>query len=225
MRNLFRVLVATLVVALSVASCSDKGSFPTEPTPTPVPTAPVADMSSLSPEARAYVMATNIEAFRVLSGPRVWRWASGQIKLYFDPTLREEDVRNAASYWEKYTGGSITFQIVGDKASANITVEHTLVGLIENACGSGTPVPSTDRGFFSVGIVRIFQGLVPKCNDRSRDVSVIAHELGHAIGLTVHSSYLSEVMSSPSSGYLNISDPVKDAVYWIYHAPPGATPQ
>lgn len=216
------VVVMALVVTLTTGACNGVvGGMPTSPTPPTPPPPPVADLSGLSPEARAFVMATNIEFY---SG-RVTRWDSFPILVYHNAELRREDVLLATQHWTSTTSGKITFQIVNDRAQAQLTLDNGDFDLLDGACATASP-QNILNNVIRAGQARFVLGYRSICMDRNYDHVYIAHEIGHTLGLRGHHLPPGvDVMSDPPSLELSVIPARRDGVNWLYSTPAGAIVQ
>jgi hypothetical protein len=205
--------VALVASTISFVGCGGSPTAPKPPTPPPVPT---VDLSVLSPEARTFLLATNIIPYK-----GVMKFIKSQgIRIWADPALGRENLVQATAHWTDITAGGLTFQIVESEAEAQIKLRHEWpAGLPEEACANGGPTyggPTLFIGGIVGGVGRLANGLKPGC--QMSFVSVImTHEIGHILGLSGHHLPAGQdTMASPPSGSLKTLPYVREAVTLLY---------
>jgi hypothetical protein len=168
---------------------------------------PASVWNLLSLEGQEYFQDRNI-----FSDGIVFKWpvSALPLKAWADPGLTE-DLDLALSYWGEKTGGEISHTMVPDSASAQILMVFS-TSIPYPACGELGQVWQ-EGGAISRVILRYSLDLRCVFNESDRG-KIVAHEVGHGIGLTRHSPPGRDLMS-PEAGTWYLAPVMTSIATWL----------
>lgn len=213
-----------VVLALLGASCGGASS-PSAPSPTPSPApapVPTVSMAGLMAETQAYLR----PIIQYTNGVVVRQ--DLPVRLYGETTFHSDVIPNAANLWQQGSDGVVVFEIVNSESNASSVVKASSE-LISRAGCAQSRLETVVANVILFAYAEIAQGLKSSCMDRTKDVNVIAHEIGHHLGLVGppfpgpegHTAAIhADIMSGSQN--LRLSPMLKEAIKWLYTAKQGS---
>ena len=190
------------------------GTTNTSPPPTATPI--TVDASGLSPEARRLVVEYNERAYGAIT-----RWTSYPIRVWADASFPPDDLQQAVDVWNTTLGDTgLRLESTTDHGAAHIRFTQGALppGAPAGSCGSEGPTLITNHVISEGSGVYSSE---PRCSPNGEWQIGLAHGIGHILGLGGHTASGSDLMGSPNSVW-GVSDPLRDAMRFIYNSPPGA---
>ena len=194
------LLVVFVALALSASACGGEfGSSPTGPSftipiggssppPAPSPASPTALWNALPEEEKAFLRVFNLKNFG--RGNVTVRHGTIPIPIWIAPELKREDVAWGMNLWPTAVSG-VSFRVVSSETEATILLRNELkpLELRETHVQCAVMVSQINSGgVIYQTIIYLEFGLRAGCDDSSFPTVrlVVAHELGHAIGIGGH---------------------------------------
>lgn len=189
-------------------------------------TVPWSRLPPLSTEGRSFVTSSNLNwtpgggAFGAVK-----RWNNFPISIRADRSVSSDELEKAVDFWQSVTNGKIRFRVVSFSADADIVFslqwpppDNIMVS--ERTCAVGWPRTVLNNVIVS-GAVYI-DSVKANCSIES---GILAHEIGHALGLLGHTAPETDVMSPNLPLPLRASPLLTEVINWLYSVEPGTRPQ
>ena len=194
----------------------------------PSSTVPWSRLPPLSSEGRSFITSSNLDwGSGGGAAGAVKRWNSFPISIRADRNISSDEVEEAVNFWQSITNGKIRFRVVPFSADASIVLSlqwppPNNIMVSERTCAVGGP--GTISNNVIVSGAAYFDPVKANCG---LGAAVLAHEIGHVLGLLGHTASETDVMSanvSPASGVRG-SPLLSEVINWLYSVEPGTRPQ
>ena len=189
-------------------------------------TVPWSRLPPLSTEGRSFVTSSNLNwtSGGGASGA-VKRWNNFPISIRADRSVSSDELEKAVDFWQSLTNGKIRFRMVSSSADADMVLslqwpppDNIMVS--ERTCAVGWPRTVLNNVIVS-GAVYI-DSVKANCSIES---GILAHEIGHALGLLGHTASDTDVMSPALPSPLRASPLLTEVINWLYSVEPGTRPE
>lgn len=174
-----------------------------------------------------------------LKNDRVIRWPEScfPLKFYIAPfrwyKRQQNDsykyfahVKRALNTWEQASGGKVRFSIVQTLNESQVSLDWRRID--RKSLGHCYYEPDEQGRIFSADIeIGLSDGIIhQQYQDENEVYHTILHEIGHAIGLTGHSPYKTDIMYTPHQyGVVSLSQRDAFSLQWLYKLPLGISVQ
>ena len=194
----------------------------------PSSTVPWSRLPPLSSEGRSFITSSNLDwASGGGAAGAVKRWNSFPISIRADRNISSDQVEEAVDFWQSLTNGKIRFRVVPFSSDASIVLSlqwppPNNIMVSERTCAVGGP--GTVSNNVIVSGAAYFDSIKANCG---LGAAVLAHEIGHALGLLGHTASDTDVMSAAvsSASGVRASPLLSEVINWLYSVEPGTRPQ